>query len=156
MSEYHATIDWQRTSSNFDYASYNRSHQWHLKDGVTVDASAAPVFLGTPDRVDPEEAFVAVISSCHMLTFLAICARKRITVNAYLDKAVGYMTKNLHGRLAITRVELFPVIDFEDGPPGEKTIREIHKLSHRDCFIANSVKTDIQVRQLYKPESPWL
>lgn len=145
MSEHHASIIWQRQSENFAYPVYNRSHHWRFESGVTVPASAAPEFMGTPDRVDPEEAFIAAISSCHMLTFLAICSRKRLVVDKYTDHAIGYLEENAHGKLAITRVDLDPLILFGGEPPGEETIRRIHHLSHGECFIANSVSAKIRV-----------
>ena len=90
MSEHHASVVWKRTSADFTYDTYNRAHEVRFKDGaIVLPASSAPAFKGDADRVDPEEAFVASLSSCHMLTFLAICARKRMTVESYEDDAVG-------------------------------------------------------------------
>jgi len=148
MSEHSATIDWQRRESDFTYTEYSRDHSWTVPDGVPIDASAAPAYLGTLGRIDPEDALVAAISSCHMLTFLAICARKRIIVDSYRDKATGFMERNSDGALAITRVELSPVIVFSGEPPNEKQLNDIHHLSHQECFIANSVRTDIQLTRL--------
>lgn len=146
MSKHRATVKWARESESFDYAAYNRAHLWQFESGIEVPASSAPRFLGTPDRVDPEEAFVAAISSCHMLTFLAICARKKIVVDHYTDRAVGYLEKNEGGKLAITRVCLAPDIGFRDKAPGPETIEKLHHLSHEECFIANSVTTEIVVK----------
>jgi len=145
MHEHRASVVWRRETETFDYPSYNRSHSWRFESGISVPASAASGFLGTPDRVDPEEAYVAAISSCHMLTFLAICARKRILVDAYIDNAVGFMEENAQGKLAIARVHLAPEIRFGPNPPSEETVRKIHHLSHEECFIANSVNTEITV-----------
>jgi organic hydroperoxide reductase OsmC/OhrA len=145
MSEHKATIHWNRESETFDYPAYNRNHTWIFESGVEVAASAAVQFLGDMDRVDPEEAFVAAISSCHMLTFLAICARKRIPVNNYSDRAVGFMEKNEQGKLAITRVSLFPKISYGGQPPAANLVSRIHHMSHQECFIANSVRTEIEV-----------
>ena len=146
MSEHLATISWARQSEGFTYTEYNREHEWRFEGGTKVDASAAPAFLGHADRVDPEEAFVASVSSCHMLSFLAICARKKIIADSYEDRAVGHLEKNNDGRLAITRVELSPRISFSGSPPDSETLDAIHEASHRECFIANSVLTDITVR----------
>ncbi|NCF61767.1 MAG: OsmC family peroxiredoxin [Gammaproteobacteria bacterium] len=148
MSKHFARIAWRRESPDFSYGSYNRSHQWTFDSGISVEATAAVGFLGTADRVDPEEAFVAAISSCHMLTFLAICARKRIIVDSYEDAAVGYMEKNDREKLAVTRVCLYPEIAFGGTPPSVETIRKIHHQSHNECFIANSVTTEITVESL--------
>jgi organic hydroperoxide reductase OsmC/OhrA len=144
-SEYHATIDWQRGGTAFDYETYPRDHTWTFHGDVTVPASAAPAFRGSPERVDPEEAFVASISACHMLTFLALAARKGIVVNSYRDAAVGVLEKNADGRLAMTRVTLSPQITFEVMPAAEDLAR-LHDQAHHGCFIANSVRTEITVR----------
>lgn len=147
MSEHIAEIEWERETQSFDYKEYNRGHSWRFDAGVEVPASAAPAFLGDETRVDPEEAFVASVASCHMLTFLAIAARKRLTVDRYRDRAVGHMEKNENGRLAITRIDLFPGITFAEGVSvNAATLSEMHRLAHEECFIANSVKTDIIVR----------
>ena len=146
MSEHRATVSWRRESDDFAYESYNRGHGWSFDSGVEVPASAAPDFLGDPDRVDPEEAFVAAISSCHMLTFLAIAARKRLVVDGYRDEAVGHMEKNEDGRLAITRVVLRPRIEFAgDGAPSADVLEKMHHQAHEHCFIANSVRTEVTV-----------
>jgi organic hydroperoxide reductase OsmC/OhrA len=147
MSEHKVDIVWKRLSAGFSYDEYNRDHLWHFDSGVVVKASAAPQFLGSDDRTDPEEAFVASISSCHMLTFLAICARKRIVVDSYLDHAIGYLEKDSLSQLAVTRVELSPEVTFSKTPPTEEVLRIIHDQSHKECFIANSVKTEIVVLQ---------
>lgn len=146
MSEHHAAVIWRRTSTDFTYDTYNRAHEWRFKGGVTIPASAAPAFRGDADRVDPEEAYVASLSSCHMLTFLAIAARKRLGVDSYEDNAVGYMEKNAKGKLAITRVMLCPRVRFTaDVSISRSDLDAMHHASHADCFIANSVTTEIHV-----------
>ena len=145
MSKHAARIVWRRESPDFSYDSYNRSHRWEFESGLCLAATAAEEFLGTPDGVDPEEPFVAAISSCHMLTFLAICARKRIIVDSYEDNAVGHLEEIGKSRLAVTRVRLDPVIVFGGETPDAETIRKLHHQSHEDCFIANSVTTEIIV-----------
>jgi organic hydroperoxide reductase OsmC/OhrA len=142
MSEHVAEIDWKRTTESFAYDHYNRAHEWRFDGGVVTPASAAPGYKGEPDRVDPEEAFVAALSSCHMLTFLAIAAKKKLVVDAYHDRAVGRMEKNAAGRLAVTSVDLRPKVTFApgvevDGP----TLKKMHHDAHENCFIAQSVKT---------------
>ena len=109
-----------------------------------MPGSAAPAFKGSAERVDPEEAFVAALSSCHMLTFLAIAAKKRLVVDDYVDSAVGYLEKNEDGKLAMTRVVLRPAIQFAD-PPSAETIEKMHHKAHENCFIALSVKTEVTV-----------
>jgi len=146
MSEHHAGVRWTRTSADFTYDSYNRAHEVRFKDGaIVLPSSSAPMFRGDADRVDPEEAFVASLSSCHMLTFLAICARKRITVESYEDDAVGLLEKD-GGKLWMTRVTLKPRVRFAGGAEmNEAKLADIHHKSHEECFIANSVKTDVTV-----------
>ena len=145
MSEHVAEVIWKRETESFAYKDYNRAHVWRFDAGVDVEAAAAPEFLGDPSCVDPEEAFVASVSSCHMLTFLAIAAKKRLVVDAYRDRAVGLMEKNAEGRLAITRIDLHPEITFAPGAEADgKTLEEMHHLAHQECFIANSVKTVIE------------
>ena len=143
-SEHHATIEWRRASEGFRYEDYNREHEWRI-GGTSLRASAAPAFLGRAGHVDPEEAFVASLSSCHMLTFLAICARRRWVVDRYLDHAVGVLEPNADGRLAVTRVTLSPDIRFADPAPDADERERMHRMAHRDCFIANSVATEIRL-----------
>lgn len=145
MSEHRADIAWTKETDSFRYEDYNRDHTWTFpKSGVVVRASAAPKYRGSTGAVDPEEALVAAISSCHMLTFLAICARRGIVVDGYQDEAVGWMEPNEQRRLAITRVLLKPAVTFAPGHlPDPATLDAIHEESHEACFIANSVKTSI-------------
>ena len=145
MSEHHATVQWKRTSPTFDIKTYNRDHAWTFKDGQVVQATAAPAYRGNPQLIDPEDAFVASLSSCHLLTFLAIASRKGLVVDDYVDEAVGFLEKNPDGRLAITRVILHPRITFAAGAPDAASLAQLHEQSHHECFIANSVKTDVTV-----------
>jgi organic hydroperoxide reductase OsmC/OhrA len=145
MSEHVVDISWSRGANEFTYDTYDRDHEWRFDGGVTVPGSANPKYLGNPGLVDPEEAFVAAISSCHMLTFLAIAARKRLVVDAYDDHAVGVMAPGPTGRLAITQVTLHPTIVWNGPEPDAATIKRIHEVAHRECFIANSVTTEITV-----------
>ena len=147
MSEHHAGLRWTRTSRDFAYDNYNRAHEMRFKNGgIVLAASSAPQFLGDHDRVDPEEAFVASCASCHMLSFLAICARKRVTVDSYEDEAVGYLEKGENGKLCVARVALKPRVRFATGMNVDaETLAKIHHQSHEECFIANSVKTEISI-----------
>lgn len=147
MSEHVAEIKWKRATENFGYDHYNRAHDWTFDAGITVPGSAAPAFKGEEDRIDPEEAFVAAISSCHMLTFLAIASKKKLTVDAYSDRAVGHLDKNAQGKLAITSVDLHPHIEFAPGVEVDAvTLKKMHHDAHENCFIANSVKALVIVR----------
>ncbi|MGD0189547.1 MAG: OsmC family protein [Rhizomicrobium sp.] len=148
MSEHRARIEWTRSSAEFTYDSYNRAHEVIFKNGaIRLAASSAPAFKGDADRVDPEEAFVASLSSCHMLTFLAICARKRIDVDSYDDDASGTLEKGETGRLWMANVILRPRVRFAPATPVDAAaLREIHHKSHEECFIANSVTTHVTVK----------
>jgi organic hydroperoxide reductase OsmC/OhrA len=146
MSEHRATIVWKRETPDFTYQSYNRDHDWRFDGGATVRASAAPAYLGSESCIDPEEAFVASLSSCHMLTFLAIAAKKRFVVDDYQDQAVGVLDKDSAGHQAIVRVILHPQVKFSgEKIPSPEELRQLHEQAHHACFIANSVKTEVSV-----------
>lgn len=144
-----ATVRWRRSTATHDYDTYNRAHVWDFGPGGQVAASAAPPFLGLGDAVDPEQAFVAALSSCHMLTFLAIAARKGLSVSAYVDTAEGRLAPNDAGRLAVTEVTLRPEITFDVADPAAlpdaATLARLHTMAHRGCFIASSVTTAVTV-----------
>ncbi len=146
MSEHRATIEWSGGSTEFTYDLYPRDHLWTFEGGIEVPATAAPQFLGTAGLVDPEEGFVASVASCHMLTFLAIAARKRFIVTSYTDNPVGYLEKNDDGKLAMTRVELEPEIVFGPSAPNDEQLERLHDSAHKNCFIANSVCTSIEIK----------
>lgn len=147
MSEHHARVVWQRRSDGFTYATYNREHEWEFKGGVTVPASAAPQFRGSDACPDPEDAFVASLSSCHMLTFLAVAAKRGYVVDRYEDAAVGHLETNAQGKLAITRVELAPIVAFSGNEiPDAAALAQLHDTAHHECFIANSVLTAVTVK----------
>lgn len=146
MSTHTATITWTRRGSGFDYETYNREHEWSFENGQRLNASAAPQYKGSEDCVDPEEAFAASVASCHMLTFLAIASKKRLVVESYTDRAVAHLDKNEEGALAVTRVELHPKISFGgDKTPTADEIERMHESAHRNCFIANSIKSVVEV-----------
>ncbi|MBI1980126.1 MAG: OsmC family protein [Methylocystis sp.] len=146
MSEHKATIKWARNGVDFGYKNYSRDHIWRFENGVETLASAAPAYLGNPQRVDPESAFVAALSSCHMLTFLALASNKGFVVDSYEDNAIGRLEKNASGKLAVTRVELSPrVVYGGDKRPTQADLEWLHDKAHRECFIANSVMTEVRV-----------
>ncbi|MDH3647662.1 MAG: OsmC family protein [Gammaproteobacteria bacterium] len=145
MSAHKATIEWRRETDSFEYNDYNRNHLWQFET-TTVAASAAPGFLGDALRVDPEEAYVASLSSCHMLTFLALASKKGFVVDSYTDEATGVLAKNDDGKLSITHVTLRPAVVFGgDKQPDAEALARINELAHRECFIANSVRTKISI-----------
>ena len=146
MSEHQARVEWRRGAVEFTPDTYDRTHSWTFGGGLRIEASSAPEYRGRHELPNPEEALVAALSSCHMLTFLAIAARRRLVVERYDDEAVGHLEKNPHGRLAITRVTLRPRVAFGgDEPPGEEEFSRLHHLAHEQCFIANSVTTEVTV-----------
>jgi organic hydroperoxide reductase OsmC/OhrA len=145
VSEHHARIEWQRSSADFTYATYNRAHEWQFT-AATVPASATKEYRGDENRVNPEEALVAALSSCHMLTFLAVAAKRKLSLDAYSDDAVGVLEKNADGKLAITRVTLRPRIVWSAGVTvSADELAKMHHDAHAGCFIANSVKTEVSV-----------
>lgn len=148
---YAATVVWKRgEDESFSDHRYSRGHMWSFDGGIDVPGSASPSVVPLPfsreDAVDPEEAFVAALSSCHMLTFLSIAAKKRFVVDSYEDKALGVMTKNENGKLFVSKVTLDPTIEFSgDKIPTPEQIADMHHLAHKECFLANSVLTEIVV-----------
>lgn len=147
MSEHRATVRWQNSGATLDYDHFSRDHAWVVKDGrLAVPASSAPAYKGNPDVMDPEDALVAALASCHMLTFLAIAARRRLVVLDYTDSARGWLEPDAEGRLAVTRVELRPRVRFAPGTElSAEDYGKLHEKAHRGCFIANSVKTAVTV-----------
>ena len=150
MSENKATIKWQRTSPDFLKGRYSREHTWTFDGGVTVPASSSPAVVPTPysnpANVDPEEAFVASLSSCHMLTFLFLAQKQGFQIDAYEDEAVGIVSKNEGGFMWVSTVTLNPKITFSgDKLPTAEDQEKLHHMAHQHCFIANSVKTEVTV-----------
>jgi organic hydroperoxide reductase OsmC/OhrA len=146
MAEYAATISWERDASPFVNGDYTRAHAWSFDGGAIVAASASPHIVpvphSKPENVDPEEAFVASLSSCHMLFFLSIAATRGFVVDRYRDSAVGYLEKDGDGKLAMTRVILRPEAAYSGKAlPTASQIESIHHQAHAQCFIANSVKS---------------
>lgn len=150
MSEHTATVTWERGGAKFTDNRYSRAHRWVFDGGATVPASSSPLAvpapLSEPANVDPEEAFLASISSCHMLWFLSIAAKRGFVIDAYTDRPVATLERVAEGRVAITRATLRPEIRFAGAEtPTAAQIREMHDEAHHKCFIANSVRTEITV-----------
>lgn len=149
MAEYKSVIIWNRDGAVFTDNRYSRGHRWLFDGGVEVPASSSPHVIPLPmsvtAAVDPEEAFVASLSSCHMLWFLSIAAKRKFVVDGYRDEAVGVMTKDMDGKLAVTHVTLHPETRFDgDNRPTAEDLIAMHHEAHENCFIANSVKTDVR------------
>lgn len=145
MSHHRASIRWTRQTPGFEYDTYDRSHQVTFEGGTTVQASSAPEYLGRKELVNPEEMLVAALSNCHMLTFLAIAARSRVVVNSYEDHAEGLMEKGPDGKISITQTTLRPKVVFADPQPDWTRVEHFHEKAHANCFIANSVKTEVRI-----------
>jgi organic hydroperoxide reductase OsmC/OhrA len=149
--EYRATVKWQRAAdAKFTDQRYSRGHSWSFDGGVTVPGSSSPLSVRLPyslaEAVDPEEALVAALSSCHMLTFLYEAAKQGYVIDAYADDAVGVMTKNEHGKSWISKVTLHPAITFSGGKrPTDDELDALHHRAHEECYIANSVKSEVVV-----------
>ncbi|WP_119302588.1 OsmC family protein [Dongia deserti] len=152
---YRATVLWRRGDQAFTDNRYSRGHVWRFDEGLEVPASSSPFVVpnySITAAVDPEEAFVASLSSCHLLFFLTFAARAGFTIDSYEDEARGEMAKNEAGKLYVARVTLHPTIVFSgDKRPSEADIAALHHRSHEECFIANSVKTEV-VTEIVPPQ----
>ncbi|MGI9948752.1 OsmC family protein [Vibrio hyugaensis] len=154
MSQHTARIKWQRNVDEiFSDNQYSRAHIWEFDGGLQVPASPSPYVVPSPlsveENIDPEEAFVAALSSCHMLVFLSIAAKRRYVVDSYLDEAVGELTAGENGKEWVSKVVLRPKIVFlgEKQPTCEQ-LEKLHHMAHENCFIANSVKTEVMTEIL--------
>lgn len=148
MSRHEAQVDW-RSDGEFASNRYSRRHEWRFDGGAVVTASASPDVVPLPMSdaagVDPEEALVASVASCHMLWFLSLAQAAGLEVESYSDKAEGEMGRIAPGRMAITRITLRPDIAFAGAAPDAETLARLHHEAHERCFIANSLKTEIVV-----------
>ncbi len=156
MSEYQATVEWERRGAVFTDNRYSREHYWEFDEGVRVPASASPHVVPLPysvaAAVDPEEAFVASLTSCHMLWFLSLAAKRRFVVDRYRDAATGVMGHDGEGKLAMLEVTLRPAVRFSgDRRPTDAELAELHHEAHGECFIARSVKTTVRCEPQPEP-----
>lgn len=145
MSSHRTRIEWRTTDAPFTYETYAREHTLSFPGGQSLVTSAAPEYKGDASRTNPEELLVGAASSCHMLTFLAVAAKKRFVVTSYVDDAVGYLETNEERRLAVTRIELRPSIAFAGTPPTTEELEKLHELAHKNCFIASSIRASVTV-----------
>ena len=153
--EYRATVIWQRQPDEaFRDNRYHRGHDWHFDGGVIVPASSSPQVVPLPlsraEAVDPEEAFVAALSSCHMLFFLSYTAQAGLVVERYEDPALGWMGRNEAGAIAMLKVALRPHIAWGGSPPAPGQVEALHERAHAACFIANSVRTEVVVEPAHR------
>ena len=153
MSTHSATVEWSRDDQTFTDNRYSRRHVWRFDGGASVPGSASPHSVPVPysdaSAVDPEEAFVAAISSCHMLWFLSIAAKRGYRIDRYVDEAEGVLEKDANGAMSMTRVVLRPRIAWSgDTTPTSEAITQMHDEAHHACYIANSVKTVVSVERV--------
>ena len=152
MSTYTATVRWHSKESReaFTKGQYSRAHEWAFDGGLTVPASPSPHIVpapwSDPAGVDPEEAFIASLASCHMLFFLDFARRAGLVVENYLDEAEGVLDKLPDGKMAMTKVTLWPHVTWADQEPDAATLADLHHRAHEACFIANSVTTEVKVQ----------
>ena len=156
MAEHIAIVIWSRDGAAFTDNRYSRGHRWMFDGGVEVPASSSPHVVPLPlsvaRAVDPEEAFVASLSSCHMLWFLSIAARRGFVVEAYRDEATGVMAKGSSGKLEMTRVTLHPSVQFSgEKRPAREEVAAMHHEAHEQCFIARSVKSEVSCEPVEMP-----
>jgi organic hydroperoxide reductase OsmC/OhrA len=149
MSEHSATVRWTRGGAAFTDQRYSRAHHWQFDGGAVIAAAASPHVVRPqftdPSAVDPEEAFVASLSSCHMLWFLSLAAGRGFVVDEYGDAATGLLAKNAEGRPAITLVTLRPIVRFApDKAPSTAEHEALHHAAHEACFLANSVRCEVR------------
>jgi len=148
MSQYKVLITWRRNGAAFTDKRYSREHAWSFDGGIEIRASASPHVVPLPfsveEAVDPEEAFVAALASCHMLSFLFVAAKQGFVVESYQDEAIGVLARNPDGKLAMTEVTLYPTLVFAGKRPSADQHNAMHHEAHEECFIASSVKTDVR------------
>ncbi|MFC5474006.1 OsmC family protein [Paraherbaspirillum soli] len=152
--QYTAEVLWLRGEQDFLGHRYSRKHLLRFDGGVEVPGSSSPLSvpppMSDPAAVDPEEAFVSALSSCHMLWFLAIAAKRKFCVDRYFDAAVGVMDKNAEGKIAMTVVTLRPEVHFSgEHMPSREEVDQMHHSAHEECYIANSVKTEVRCEPVY-------
>src|SRR5262245_13584137 len=150
MHKYEAKVSWTRgASEKFTDLRFSRAHQWAFDCGITLRASSSPSVVPLPlsvtDAVDPEEALVASTSSCHMLYFLFFAAKRGLVVDSYVDNASGVLEKNAAGKMFMSRITLRPAVSFAGAAPSSTDLDALHHAAHEECFIANSLKSEIVV-----------
>ena len=144
MSHFSIRLDWRRTTPDFDHKTFDRSHLWHLAGGQTVQGSAAPDYSGNPHMSNPEEALLASLSSCHMLTFLTIAALRKLVVDHYDDEPTADLGKNAKGKMMVARLTLRPRVVFSgDMIPDADTVQELHRKAKENCFVGNSLLSEM-------------
>jgi organic hydroperoxide reductase OsmC/OhrA len=156
MNRHSATISWEKGNARFLDGRYNRAHTWTFDGGIVIRGSSSPASVpvpySDPTAVDPEEAFIAALASCHMLWFLSIAAERGFCVHSYRDAADGVMGPNPHGKLYLQSVTLRPHVVFvpPGAAPSDQEVRALHKKAHDECFLANSVITQLTTEPTFE------
>jgi organic hydroperoxide reductase OsmC/OhrA len=147
-------ISWKNEKEDFSYFEYDRTHTWEFEGGKKMIASAAPEYIGNIDYINPEEALAAALSSCHMMSFLYIASKKKFIVENYEDQSEAVLEKNSKNKMAVTKLNLKPKITFRgENQPSKEMVNLLHEKAHEECFIANSVLTEIIIEPIYYYES---
>jgi organic hydroperoxide reductase OsmC/OhrA len=151
MSEHRAYIEWRANESDFitfTPEGYSRDHQVTFPNGEIIHGSSAVDYFGSEQCVDPESLLAAALSSCHMLTFLAIANKQKLRVLNYRDNAIAELGKNAQGKMAVTKIILHPKVEFDTlNPPDAKTLATMHERAHKACFIANSIAAEVEIAE---------
>lgn len=146
MDKFIVNIDWQRSSDDFKYETFNRSHIIYVSGDQTIHNSAAPEYKGDADMTNPEELLAASLGSCHMLTFLAVASKSGYIVDDYECKAEAFIGKNESGKMSVTEIHLFPVTNFVgDKQPTSEQLKTLHDKAHANCFIAQTIHAKVNV-----------
>jgi organic hydroperoxide reductase OsmC/OhrA len=146
MSTYTINLEWKQDSDDFSYEKYNRNHSISFSGNQTLKNSASPEYYGNTDMSNPEELLASALASCHMLTFLAIASKSGYNVQSYRCKAEAVLGKNDDGKMSVTEITLTPEIVYNgDKHPSDEQLKSLHEKSHKNCFIAQSLKTKVNV-----------
>ena len=146
MDKFIVNIDWQRSSDDFTYDTFNRGHVIYVGGDQTIHNSAAPEYKGDADMTNPEELLAASLGSCHMLTFLAIASKSGYIVDDYECKSEAFLAKNEAGKMSVTEINLYPITNITgDKQPTAEQLKSMHDKAHANCFIAQSIHTKVNI-----------
>ncbi|NJN46310.1 MAG: OsmC family peroxiredoxin [Candidatus Competibacteraceae bacterium] len=144
MNKHNVTVIWQRSTADFEYKTFDRTHTWLFPGGQSVQGSSAPAYFGKPELTNPEEGLIASLSSCQMLTFLSIAALQGYTVECYQDDATGELGKNARGKTMIKKIILRPKVTFSGALiPDAESLAQLHNKAKENCFVSNSLLTEV-------------
>ncbi|MDV6237430.1 OsmC family protein [Leptospira ellisii] len=146
MSEHKISLSWKKGPEDFKYDSYDRTHTVRYAGGQTLSGSSTVETFGKAEFANPEELLTSSVCSCHFLTFLAIAAKSRYVVSSYEDNAVAILEKNREGKTVVTKIDLYPIVRFEgEKIPDRETLEGLHEKAHKNCFISNSIKSEVTI-----------